>query len=610
MMRGAEPDSGPRFHFPTATEAPTWARTATRRRSSRASDLLGDLGGPDEPTEETERPDVEVVFGEGVDSDLEGYDGGARELIAARPPAFGPMEHGAPPYHDENSEEMEILRSFRVRMLFPDDVRAEVGRLPSDPPPGDYEGDSYREDLRRERIFTIDGEDARDYDDAIGIREVDDGYELGVHIADVSHYVRPGTALDAEAVARATSVYLADQVVPMLPEELSNQLCSLVPDRDRLAFSVIMRFDRQGRRKAFYVTKSVIRSMRRCTYRGVQELLDGEDNERTRALKDLEPDLRMFADWTRKQQEIRDRKGSMRMQSVERKFRFDEKGEVVGIYEAANYFSQTLIEETALAANQAVGDYFKNRGLPTIYRIHPEKDPEEVAQIIEMLDKHGCRVPKKDRLTGRDIGDLIRWARRQRNSEAMISRIMGLMERAIYELRHHDERAEHFGLAREHYLHFTSPIRRYPDLMVHRMLDEVLRRGEEVAIDFQRLDVLQNLTEIAGHASGQADMAAMAEVAIGDLKVCQYMEPRIGEAAKVVIQRVSRGGFEIKYPDELVTGFVPARSIGERVEHDGVTLKISARRGFVKIFREGDVVEVVLKDVDFVRLRLLFELAS
>jgi ribonuclease R len=581
-----------------------------KKSFSSFKDLLGDLGGSDEPEteEDAAEAEVEVVFGSGIDEDLDQYDGGARELIAARPEAFAPMTEGAPPYRDEDSEEMNLLRSFRVRTVFPEDVMEQVDPLPSDPPAADYEGLSYREDLRRERIFTIDGEDARDYDDAIGIRKTDDGYEVSVHIADVSHYVTPGTPLDAEAVARATSVYLADQVVPMLPEKLSNELCSLVPDRDRLAFSVFMQFDAQGQRRGFYVTKSVIRSMRRCTYRQVQELLDGVENEGTAAIRDLEPDLKMFEEWTRRQQAIRDRKGSMRMQSKERKFRFDEAGEVTEIYEAENYFSQTLIEETALAANQAVGDFFRNKGLPTIYRIHPEKDQDEIDEITKMLDTYGCRVPKKDRLTGRDISNMIRFARRQRNADAMITRIMGLMERAVYEVRHHDERAEHFGLAREHYLHFTSPIRRYPDLIVHRMLFDVLEGGEEAARNFADYELLKNLADIAGHASGQADMASMAEIAIGDLKVCQYMEPRIGETAQVLVQRVSRAGLEIKYPDELVTGFLPAKSIGERIEHDGPKLKISSRRGFVRVFHEGDTIEVRLENVDFVRLRLIFEL--
>ncbi len=555
---------------------------------------------------ETEQK-VEVEFGEGIDPLLEGYSGGSREIIANRPMAFGPMPDGSPPYRESDSEEMNLLASFRVRTIFPADVMEEVSKLGQDPPKSDYEDVESREDLRKERIFTIDGADARDFDDAIGIRKIEDGYEVSVHIADVGHYVRPGTAVEAEALARGTSVYLADQVVPMLPEELSNHLCSLVPDRDRLAFSVFMQFDLQGKRKGFYVTKSVIRSMRRCTYQAVQELLDGVDNAATQKIADLKPDLEMFTEWTKKQQLLRDRKGSLRMQSSERKFRFDKEGKVTEIYAATNYFTQTLIEETALAANQAVGDFFKNHGLPTIYRIHPEKDEDEIKQVTKMLEQHGCRVPKKDRLTGRDIGAMIRWARRQSNAEAMIARIMGLMERAVYEVRDHDDRAEHFGLAREHYLHFTSPIRRYPDLIVHRMLWDFLDRGDAAKGDLRDYELLRDLTDVAAHASGQADMSSMAETAVGDLKVCQYMEPKVGEIHRAKVERVSRYGMEVRLDSEMVTGFLPSRTLGMRVKLEGPVLKIQSRQG-TRVFREGDTVEVLVKEVDFIKLNVFFEL--
>jgi hypothetical protein len=226
-------------------------------------------------------------------------DGHARERIAARPFAFGAMEHGPPVYADPDSEEMQLLAAFRVRTVFPSDVAREVADLPADPDPADWQD---RMDLRGETIFTIDGEDAKDFDDAIGIRCLPDGnVEIGVHIADVAHYVRAGTALDAEALARGTSVYLPDQVVPMLPENLSNGLCSLVPRRPRLAYSVVMVFDGGGRRVDARVGKSVIRSVYRNTYRAVQALLDGEDTEETRAIRFLEEPLRLFEAWTKRQ---------------------------------------------------------------------------------------------------------------------------------------------------------------------------------------------------------------------------------------------------------------------------------------------------------------------
>jgi ribonuclease R len=529
------------------------------------------------------------------------------ERVAARPGAFGPMEHGPAPYRDTESEEMQVLHSFRCRTVFPQDVKREVAALPRDPTEADKRG---RLDLRGETIFTIDGEDAKDFDDAISIKpQKGGGYELGVHIADVGHYVRPGTVLDAEALARATSVYVADQVVPMLPEELSNHLCSLVPQRDRLAYSVLMEFDAKGARTSARVAKSVIRSVQRNTYRGVQELLDGAGTADARAIARLEEPLRHFERWTKLQQKLRDAKGSLRIQSKERKFVFDARHEVERIVDAPRYFSQALIEETALAANQAVGDLFRARGLPTIYRVHPEKDPDEVAAIAKLLEEHGIRVPQKDRLTGRDVGQMIRAARKRPNAEALIQRIMGLVERAIYDVKDHEDVAEHWGLARKAYLHFTSPIRRYPDLVVHRWLHAVESRGDEAAAELKTEAMLRDLNEVAAHCSMRAELAEMAEQAIADLKVCQFLDPHVGETHDARITQVSRYGLVVHLPAFNVDGFVPARTLGDRTTLKGPTLTVY-RGKTPRSFTEGYATRVRIQDVDFVKLQVLLELAA
>lgn len=530
---------------------------------------------------------------------------GARDRIARRPHAFGSMEHGPAAYRDEDSEEMAVLSSFRVRTIFPSDVQVEVASLPRDPRAEDLAG---RLDLRDQTIFTIDGEDARDYDDAISIRELGGGaVELGVHIADVGHYVRPGTALDAEALARATSVYVADQVVPMLPEALSNHLCSLVEGRDRLAYSVIMTFDEKGARTGARVAKSVIRSVKRNTYRGVQELLDGADTPDARAIAHLEVPLRSFERWTKRQQALRDKAGSLRMASREKKFVFDEKHEPLRCVDAPRYFSMGLIEETALAANQAVGDLFRERGLPTLYRVHKEKDPEEIAAIAKSLAEHKLRVPEKDRLTARDISRLIVAARKRPNAEALIQRIMGLIERAVYEVRDHQDVATHFGLARKAYLHFTSPIRRYPDLMVHRWLFAIEERPGEAAAELAVPALLADLNDVAAHCSAQAEVAEMVEMAMFDLKVCQMMHPHVGEKLAARTRRVSPAGLEVDLTDFNVTGFLPKRVLGDKLEVKGDTLIVRAGKRRLS-FSEGQNVGVRLADVDFLRLQVMLEL--
>jgi len=572
-------------------------------------DLLRAKGGevPKEP--DTRGWKVDTGEGDWSDSDLDSLpdpEQGVRERIARRPPGFAPMDTGPPCYADEESEELELLRSFRVRTVFPDDVLAEVSQRSQDPDPSEFKD---RLDLRKDTIFTIDGDDAKDYDDAISIKTLpDNAVEIGVHIADVAHYVVPGTALDAEALARGTSVYLPDQVIPMLPEELSNHLCSLVPKRDRLAYSVFMQFDAKGERTSARVAKSVLCSVHRNTYRIVQELLDNVESDETAEIRFLEPDLRLFAKWTRQQQKIRDAKGSLRINSTEKKFVFAKDHEVEAIVDAPKYFSQTLIEETALAANQAVGDLFHQRGLPTIYRVHPEKDPEEIEAVAKMLEEYGIRVPVKDRLTGRDIGRMIRAARRKKNAEALIQRIMGLVERAVYEVHDHDDVAEHFGLARKAYLHFTSPIRRYPDLIVHRWLWAVESRGEEAADELRTEDLVADMNDTAAHCSVQAEVAEMCEYGIKDLKICQFMDPHIGDTMAAKVISVSRGGMAVHITEKNVQGFLPARSFGGRVEVRGDTLTARAGRRNLS-FTEGHPVRVKVKDVDFLRLQVMLELA-
>ncbi|MDA1264072.1 MAG: RNB domain-containing ribonuclease [Planctomycetota bacterium] len=577
-------------------------------------DLLRSKGGQPEPEREAkdrgwvvESDDGEPVYDDDDLDNLPDPDAGIRARIGRRPAAEGPMPEGPPCYRDAESDELELLRSFRLRTVFPKDVLDEVAALPDNPDVKDLTG---RWDLRDQCIFTIDGPDARDFDDAISIRDLEDGaVELGVHIADVAHYVRPGTMLDEEALARGTSVYLPDQVLPMLPEELSNGLCSLVEGRPRFAYTVLMIFDQAGERTGARVGKSVIQSVKRNTYQAVQELLDGADSEAARGIEFLRADLERFAKWTRRQQAIRDAKGSLRIQSTEKKFLFDDKGEVQEIVNAARYFSQTLIEETALAANQAVGDLFRKRGLPTLYRVHPEKDPDEIAAVAANLLKHGIRVPTKDRLTGRDIGRMIREARRKPNAEALIGRIMGLVERAVYEVKDHEDVAKHFGLAREAYLHFTSPIRRYPDLIVHRWLWAIEGDDAKAAEDELRSEALvADLNDMAAHCSIQAEVAEMTEMAVKDLKVCQYMEPHIGEKLNAKVRRVSRGGMEVELVDFNVTGFLPARAIGDRPQVEGSTLTIRVGRKSLS-FSEGYAIAVRVKDVDFLKLNVLLELA-
>lgn len=528
--------------------------------------------------------------------------------IASRPAASGVMAEGPDCYRDEDSDELRVLRSLRVRTQFPEDVQQEMRGLPDDPDPSDFGG---RLDLRKAVIFTIDGKDARDFDDAISMDVLPGGnLRLGVHIADVGHYVREGTKLDDEALARATSIYLPDQVIPMLPEKLSNHLCSLVPRRDRLAYSVIMEFTGEGARVSTEVRKSVIHSKHRCTYQGVQELFDGEDTEEARRLASIREPLELLKTWTQRQQVLQTQREALRMQSIERKFQFNAAGEVTAIVDAPYYFSQGLIEQTALAANQAVGDRFRERGLPTIYRVHPEKDEEEVEAILASLREARIKVPTKPTLTGRDIGMMIRSARSKENADALIGRIMGLVESAEYEVGDREHIVAHFGLATESYLHFTSPIRRYSDLIVHRWLHAIEGDDAESAEkELKDKEMIAELKSTANQCSFQQNLAVQAERDIKDLKVCQFMDNHKDEPHEGKILRVSRYGVDVHLTQLNVRVFLPTRTLDGRPTVTGDTLTVTSRRG-VLTFSAGSMIRVEVDDIDWERLQVNIRLAE
>jgi ribonuclease R len=527
-----------------------------------------------------------------------------RVRVDARPYAFGEMQHGPAAYRDAESEELSVLWGFRVRTSWPRDVQDELGSLSAEDVPA-------REDLRALPICTIDGADAKDFDDAISFRTLEGGRcELGVHIADVSAWVRPGSALDAEALARATSIYLPEHVVPMLPERLSNELCSLVPHEDRLCFSVFCTFDARGQRLESRFTRSIIHSKARLTYAEVQRFFDVRKTaERERLIpSELHAPLDGLRRWTEQQQRLRDARGSLRIQSEERRIVFDREGRPSHYAKDPRYFAHALIEETALAANQAVGSFLRSAGVPSLYRHHPEKDPDEVAAIAQQLAEHDIHVPDPAHLTGRDIGALVRIARSRPNADALIPRIMGLLERAEYRAFASDDEARHFGLARRSYLHFTSPIRRYPDLVTHRLLAHALDRqagsGGQAGSGPERQQSPDELCEIASHCTLRSSLAEQAERAIEDLLVCEMLQPQIGKRLRARILRVSRYGLELRLDANGADIHIPIRELGRIHSLEGPTLR-TLRGNALRSFVEGQRLDVTVQAVDFRRLQVL-----
>ncbi len=450
---------------------------------------------------------------------------------------------------------LAIIHKFDLPTEFPDDVVREVDKIPAGIPAEEI---AVREDWREREVITIDPTDARDFDDAISVETLKGGgWELAVHIADVAYYVRPGTALDREAVHRGNSVYLADRVIPMLPEKLSNGLCSLQPGVERLTRVAVMQFDAKGRRTHARFGRAVIRSQRRFTYEEAYEEMKAKDPGLRSAVLDRAWPLASLL--RRKRFE----KGSLDLDFPEVRAVLDEKGRPTGLKVTANDESHQLIEEFMLAANEAVAETIKNSNTPGIYRSHEDPDEEKLADFAF-----------KAALSGIQAGNLTHRPELQRVLEAIKGRpdehalkiaLLKSLKRAIYS----PDPLGHFGLAKENYTHFTSPIRRYADLVVHRVLGNMLYRAGSAAEERSRTPTRAAMVEIAEHLSLTERNAAEAEQESQRLMQCVYFDG--------LLRRKPRPQFEAV--------IVEARRMGVFVE-----LRQFPIRGLVKVsdFPEGD----------------------
>ncbi len=353
---------------------------------------------------------------------------------------------------------LSIIRKYHLPLEFPREVTDEAEEIPETVGASLSEG---REDLRGQFIFTIDPDDARDFDDAVNVERVNGGgWNLGVHIADVAAYVTPGSALDREALKRGNSVYLPDRVIPMLPERLSNGVCSLNPNVDRLTHSVFIQFGKDGRARNFRFARTVIRSARRLTYREAFALLQAPPNdqlgERLHVAWELAAVLRRR----------RFEQGSLELDFPEVKVRLDQDGKPIRLERIENDESHQLVEEFMLAANEAVAQELKNRLIPTVYRVHENPEPEKLAEYRELVLSYGYKIGD---LTQRsELQKLLASFRGKPEEQALKIGLLKSLKRARYA----PQPLGHYGLAKNNYTHFTSPIRRYADLVVHRALAE------------------------------------------------------------------------------------------------------------------------------------------
>ena len=484
----------------------------------------------------------------------------------------------------------DILSIIR-RMDLPDDFSKTAARQARNlNKPVASEEIARREDLRALPCITIDGADAKDLDDAVSLVMLKGGNcLLGVHIADVSHYVTPQSPLDQEAYKRGTSVYFPDRVLPMLPKEISNGVCSLNPNTEKLTLSCIMELDPAGKVVSHRLAETVIRTRYRMTYEDVNAMFDG-DKALLETYKDIWPMLSNMGALMEKLRNRRFKRGSMDFDLAEAKLILDKKGHTVDVKLYERGISNQMIEEFMLLANETVANHARQMGIPFLYRVHETPDKEKLQQLNTFLHTLGYGIKSLNNLRPATLQKVL-LASKGTKEEAVISRVT---LRSLRKARYAPECLGHFGLAIGDYCHFTSPIRRYPDLTVHRLLKAMLH-GE--LDETQRADWAQRMEEIAQHCS-QRELAALeAERAADDLKKCEYMKDRIGAVETGIISGVAQYGFFVQLPN-TVEGMV---RIGSMEDDYYILDEQNYRmvgRSTGKVYRLGDQVTIRVTGAD------------
>lgn len=501
--------------------------------------------------------------------------------------------------HDDHSiEVLSIAFSKGFQDEFPSQVMDEADAFALEVSEKEAAGEN-RRDLRAMPLVTIDGEDARDFDDAIYVEPDGHGWRLVVAIADVSHYVREGTALDAEALRRATSVYLPGRVLPMLPERLSNGLCSLKPDVDRLCMVADLRIDRAGNTTATELYPAVMRSAARCTYTEVHQVLNGEHVPHRHGLKPLFERANALANTLTA---MRRKRGSIEFDLPETRVELDAKGLPKGMVRRERWQSHKLVEECMLAANEAVARFFREQDLPTVNRFHDEPDEDKLAIFMGLLGAYGVAV-KGDSLSSQQLNSVLNQLVGHPEQRSLNQLALRSMMQAVYSSKN----SGHFGLGAEDYLHFTSPIRRYPDLLVHRLLKELwgkkkkkhTMRGEE---QIEKLEVMSQ------QASERERAAMQVEREVNQLYSCLLMQGHVGEEFGATVAGLSDNGFYVEIDDLFVDGFVKGETIYPNFELDPLTYRLTFGNG--RVVRVGQKCRVQLTSVNLKRKQMDYEVVA
>ena len=501
--------------------------------------------------------------------------------------------------NDPGVDIMSIVRGYELPVEFGEKVMNQAARVPDEVQEADKKG---RLDLRDLQMVTIDGEDAKDLDDAVSL-SVDEGglYHLGVHIADVTNYVQENSALDWEALERGTSVYLVDRVIPMLPHKLSNGICSLNEGVERLALSCLMTIDGKGDVRDYQIAESVICVDRRMTYTSVKKILEDKDETETEAYRELVPMFEQMEQLAGILRKRRHQRGSIDFDFAESKILLDDNGHPIQIKPYERNVATKLIEDFMLIANETVAQHFFWLDIPFVYRTHEKPDPEKLMKLSTFIRNFGYHI----KLSGEEIHpkelQKLLGKIEDTDEETLISR---LTLRSMKQAKYTVECSGHFGLACQYYCHFTSPIRRYPDLQIHRIIKEQLRgRLQEERLRHYE----EKLPEVAKHSSKMERRAEEAERETDKLKKAEYMEERIGEIYEGVISGITQWGIYVELQN-TIEGLIHVSTLpGDYFIYDESTYEMVGKETGVT-YKLGQKLKVRVRDVDRLLKTIDFEI--